>query len=305
MRALLALLTIFLSVEAKGLEAIRLSPSVYFVRGDTGLPSAANRGFNSNAGFIVTGEGVVVFDTLGTPALGRELLEAIRRVTSAPVRRVIVSHYHADHFYGLAPFKAAGAEIWAHRAARAYLESQAPKDRLAERSRSLAPWVPADMPLIAAGRWLEKEESFKLGGLTFRVIPVGPAHTPEDLALLVEEERALFVGDLMFSGRIPFVGDADSRSWIEAIDKVVKYAPAIMVGGHGDASRDATADLRLTRDYLAYLRKTMGAAADELIDFEEAYAKTDWSRYARLPAFEAANRRNAYNTYIRMQGGDK
>jgi hypothetical protein len=79
----------------------------------------------------------------------------------------------------------------------------------------------------------------------------------------------------------------------------------VMVGGHGDASRNAAADLRLTRDYLVYLRKTMGDAADELVDFEEAYRKTDWSRFAHLPAFEAANRRNAYNTYIRMQGGDK
>ena len=49
----------------------------------------------------------------------------------------------------------------------------------------------------------------------------------------------------------------------------------------------------------------MGQAAEDLADFDEAYAKTDWSRFAHLPAFEAANRRNAYNTFIRMQGGDK
>ena len=42
--------------------------------------------------------------------------------------------------------------------------------------------------------------------------------------------------------------------------------------------------------------------ANSLIDFETAYARTDWSRFAHLPAFEAANRRNAWNTYVRMQG---
>ena len=115
----------------------------------------------------------------------------------------------------------------------------------------------------------------------------------------------LFVGDLMFAGRIPFVGDADSRSWITAIDRIVGFNPKILVGGHGDVSRDAAADLRMTRDYLVYLRERMGTAAAELEDFEVAYVKTDWSRFARLPAFEAAKRRNAYNTYIRMQGGDK
>jgi len=299
------LLALLFPAAAWALEPLQVSNSVYFVRGETGLPSSANRGFTSNAGFVVTSEGVVVFDTLGTPVLGRELLAAIRKITPLPVRRVIVSHYHADHFYGLAAFQAAGAEIWAHRAVREYLAGPAPKARLEERSRTLSAWVPADMALVAPSIYLEEERSFKLGGLSFRVFPVGPAHTPEDLALLVEEERVLFVGDLMFAGRVPFVGDADSKAWIAAIDRVQKFEPRVMIGGHGDASRDAVADLRLTRDYLVYLRKVMGAAAEELVDFEEAYAKTDWSRFSHLPAFEAANRRNAYNTYIRMQGGDR
>ena len=306
MRFLLALaLCIALPAPALALEPIRVSDSVYFIRGEAGVPSVANRGNTSNAGFVITREGVVVFDALGTPVLGREFIEAIRRITQAPIRRVIVSHYHADHFYGLPPFKDLGAEIWAHRAARAYLDSPAAKLRLEERQRSLAPWVDGKMRLVPADRWLEGEVSFKLGGLTFRVFPVGPAHTPEDLAMAVEEENVLFVGDLMFAGRIPFVGDADGRSWIAAIDRIVQFKPTVMIGGHGDVSRDAAADLRMTRDYLVYLRDRMGSAASELEDFDTAYAKTDWSRFAQLPAFELANRRNAYNTYIRMQGGDK
>jgi len=304
MRFLVAL-ALCLALPALALEPIRVANNIYFIRGETGVPSAANRGHTSNAGFVITKDGVVVFDALGTPVLGRELIEAIRKMTPAPIRRVIVSHYHADHIYGLPPFKDAGAEIWAHRAGRGYLDSEAARLRLAERRESLAPWVGADMRLVPADRWLDGETSFKLGGLTFRVFPVGPAHTPEDLAMAIEEENVLFVGDLMFAGRIPFVGDADSRAWIAAIDRVVKFNPKVLIGGHGEASRDAAADLRMTRDYLVFLREEMGAAAAELEDFDVAYKRTDWSRFAHLPAFEAANRRNAYNTYIRMQGGDK
>jgi glyoxylase-like metal-dependent hydrolase (beta-lactamase superfamily II) len=293
------------SLNVFSLEPIQVSKSAFYVRGETGLPSQANRGFTSNAGFVLTWDGVVVFDALGTPALGQELLAAIRNLSRTPMRRIVVSHYHADHFYGLPALKADGGEIVAHRAAQIYLASDTAKLRLEERRKSLAPWVDEKTALVPADRWIDGEEVFKLGGLTFRVFPLGPAHTPEDLALLVEEEGVLFVGDLLFSGRLPFVGEADSRGWIAAIDRIVKFNPKVMVGGHGSASYDAAADLRMTRDYLVYLRETMGAAANELVDFEEAYAKTDWSRFAHLPAFEAANRRNAYNTYIRMQGGDK
>jgi hypothetical protein len=45
----------------------------------------------------------------------------------------------------------------------------------------------------------------------------------------------------------------------------------------------------------------MGRAVEEMIPFEEAYAKTDWSNYQSMPAFREANRPNAYNTYILME----
>jgi hypothetical protein len=45
----------------------------------------------------------------------------------------------------------------------------------------------------------------------------------------------------------------------------------------------------------------MGAAVEELETFDEVYERTDWSPFAHLPAFEAANRGNAYNTYLLMQ----
>ncbi|HWS76459.1 MAG TPA: MBL fold metallo-hydrolase, partial [Quisquiliibacterium sp.] len=279
----------------------RLGERAWFVQGDAGPVSRENEGFNSNAGFVVTDEGVVVFDALGSPALGAELLAQIRRITPLPVRRVIVSHYHADHVYGLQPFRDAGAEIWAHRKVREYLATEAPAARLEERRQSLAPWVDARTSVVPPDRYLDGDTGFRLGGLGFRVLAVAPAHTAEDLMLLVEEEGVLFAGDLMFAGRVPFVGDADSRSWLDSVRRLVEMKPRVLVGGHGPASTDAARDLALTRDYLAYLRDSMGRAVEQMLGFDEAYAATDWSRYRDLPAFEAANRRNAYNTYLRME----
>ena len=74
---------------------------------------------------------------------------------------------------------------------------------------------------------------------------------------------------------------------------MIPLAPAVVVPGHGPASRDVARDLAITRDYLAYLRETMGRAARDLEPFDDAYAKTDWSRFRGLPAFEPANRINA------------
>ncbi|MCD6674124.1 MAG: MBL fold metallo-hydrolase [Burkholderiaceae bacterium] len=279
----------------------RVSDRVWYVQGDSGMVSLQNEGFNSNAGFVVTDEGVVVFDALGTPALGAVLLERIRGITKQPVRRVVVSHYHSDHFYGLQAFEDAGAEVWAHRAVHDYLATDADEQRLAERRESLAPWVTDEARIVAPDHYVDGETVFRLGGLTFRLLPAGPAHTTEDLMMLVEEEGVLFAGDLIFAGRVPFVGDADPSAWLAALEKLSAYRPRVVVTGHGRASTDALADLALTRDYLLFLRSEMGKAVDELLDFDEAYRRTDWSRFSSLPAFDDANRRNAYNVYLRMQ----
>ena len=279
----------------------QVSAHGYAFLGEAGMASASNKGFMSNAGFVVTADGVVVFDALGTPVLGRAMIAAIAKVTPQPIRRVIVSHYHADHVYGLQALKAAGAEIWAYRKGEAYFTSGVAAERLAQRRTDLFPWVDEKTVVVKPDLWLDGDTSFRMGGLTFRLIYSEGAHSPEDLMMYVEEDRLLFAGDLIFAGRIPFVGNADSRGWLKAMGKMIALHPAVVVPGHGPVSRDVERDLVLTRDYLTYLRETMGRAARDLEPFDDAYAATDWSRWKGLPAFEQANRQNAYGTYLLME----
>lgn len=282
-------------------NATKVGPHSYYIQGLPGAASAENQGFMSNAGFVVTPAGVVVIDSLGTPPLGKEMIKQIRRVTDQPIKRVIVTHYHADHIYGLQAFKEVGAEIWAHESGKAYLVGDILAERLAQRREELFPWVDETTRVLPADIWLTGDTDFEMGGLHFQVRFVGPAHSGEDLVVYVQEDKALYSGDLVFKGRVPYVGDADSRAWLASLDKLVSFKPAIMVPGHGAVSRQPARDLALTRDYLAYLRNAMGKAVASFIPFEEAYANTDWSRYRHLPAFDAANRRNAYNTYLLME----
>jgi glyoxylase-like metal-dependent hydrolase (beta-lactamase superfamily II) len=221
------------------------------------------------------------------------------------VRYVVLTHYHADHIYGLQVFKEAGATVIAHQAGREYLNSETAALRLQASRDELAPAVDAQTRLVAADRWVDGRTTLQLGGLDFVLQPAGPAHTPEDLVVWVPQLKLLVAGDLVFRGRIPFVGQADSGRWITALDTLLAFDARIIVPGHGPASTSARADLELTRDYLAYLRKTMGEAARNMDPFEEAYARTDWSRFDKLPLFNAANRINAYNTYLLMEQAAK
>jgi glyoxylase-like metal-dependent hydrolase (beta-lactamase superfamily II) len=296
-----ALLLAGLPARAEPLRVQPVAEGVWFAQGEAALGSPANRNFISNAGFVVTREGVLVVDGLGSPALARELLAEIRRITPLPLRYVVVTHYHADHVYGLQVLQQAGAQVVAHRGAADYLGSDTARLRLETSRRELAPWVDEATRLVVPDRWIDGSTTLELGGERFELRHAGPAHTPEDLVLAVPSRGVLFAGDLVFRGRVPFVGQADSRHWIESLGELIALAPQVVVPGHGPLSREPLADLALTRDYLQHLRAAMGRAAAELEPFEDAYARTDWSRFEHLPLFRAPNRMNAYNTYLLLE----
>ena len=300
--SLLGWISTLATAQPASIQAVQLAERVWFVQGNSALGSTGNRNFISNAGFFVTDEGVVVVDALGSPALAQELLREIHRVTPQAIRYVVVTHYHADHIYGLQTLAQAGAKVIGHASAREYLNSDTAQRRLEASRIELAPWIDANTRLVPAEQWLNTQETrFRLGSMDFVVDHVGPAHTPEDVVVFVPQLGVLFAGDLFFQGRIPFVGQADSRLWIQALNRLMKYQPKIVIPGHGPASTNPMVDMTMTRDYLLYLRKTMGEAAKNMEPFEEVYAKTDWSRFESIPLFRVANRMNAYNTYLLME----
>lgn len=304
---LLGLLLCLLAPLARAAEAAppvvarQVSPSAWYVEGASALGSPANRNFISNAAFVVTPAGVVVVDALGSPALAQELVAQIRKVTDQPVTHVIVTHYHADHIYGLQTFKALGARIIAHGAARTYLNSDTARLRLEASREELAPWVNDDTRLVEADEWLAADKTLMVGGTEFRIKIVGPSHTPEDLVVYLPKEKVLFAGDLVFRSRIPYVGQADSQHWIAALKTLLTFDADVIVPGHGPLSREARQDMQLTHDYLVYLRASMGKAAANLEPFDDAYRNTDWSQFEHLPLFRVANRMNAYNTYLLLE----
>ena len=98
--------------------------------GDTGRGSEGR----PNAGFVVTSEGVVVIDALASPQQGQQLVDAIRRVTPAPITWLVLTHHHPDHHFGAIVFRRLGAKVIAH-PDRRVLASEAGEDAL------IADWV--------------------------------------------------------------------------------------------------------------------------------------------------------------------
>ena len=281
------------------MEPVQIATHSYYVQGPPGTPTD-NEGFMANAGFVVTNEGVVIFDALGTPALSYLLLPKIRSITDKPIVKVVMSHYHADHLYGLQVFKELGAEVIAPIGAKDYLSSPAAEGRLKQRRETLFPWVDDKTYLVKPDKLVEKTFEFTVGGVNFVVRPLGSTHSNGDQMLYVKQDKALFAGDLVFEGRVPFVAGSNPKHWMENISSLDASELKVIVPGHGPASHEPKSALTFTLDYLHFVHDSMAEAVENLMSFDEAYAAMDWSRYENLPAAQV-NRMNAYSVYLGLE----
>jgi len=282
---------------------------IYYTLGNPGIPDQQNEGNTSNAGFTVTPDGVVVFDALGTPSLGWNLLAAIRKVTDLPVRYNVVSHYHADHIYGLQAFKDhTSSVVIAQERALEYREDEETSgeranQRLDQRRQALAPWVDEKTRVVPPDITFKQQATLYLGGKRFVLLYAGPAHSASDSMMMIEPDGVLFAGDVVQNGRIPFMNadDVDTANWLRSLGEVEKLDPKFIIPGHGRPSTDVKDAIAFTRDYITYVRAAMGNAVADWIEFDSAYGRTDWSKYKNVPAFDANNRGNAYRIYLELE----
>jgi glyoxylase-like metal-dependent hydrolase (beta-lactamase superfamily II) len=282
---------------------------IWYSTGNPGIPGKDNEGNTSNAGFVVTSDGVVVFDALGTPSLGWALLQEIKKVTGKKIRYVVASHYHADHIYGLQAFRDhTEAIIVAQQRASEYRENEETADekanqRLDQRRGALSPWVDANTRVVPPDITFDERMTIVLGDRRLTLLYAGPAHSSSDIMMMVEPDGVLFAGDIVQNGRIPFMNsdDVSTVQWLKALDEVERLGPKFIIPGHGRTSTEARQAIAFTRDYINYLRDTMGRAVQSWTDFDAAYEQTDWSKYRELPAFASNNRGNAYRIFLELE----
>jgi len=278
----------------------QVSEHVYYVQGKAGI-ATDNKGFISNASVIFTDEGIVIFDALGSPSLSQKLVNEIRKKSSKPIKKVFISHYHADHFFGTQTFKDLGAEVIAPSGAMKYLSSEGADIRLNERRKSLKPWVNDKTYLVTPDKLVTADEEFSLGGIDFKITHFGSAHSHGDMSLYVKQDKVLLSGDIVFTGRIPFIGGDQIDNWIAKINELASVDADWVIPGHGTAFSNKQDGIKLTRDYLILMRDTMKTAISEMTPFDETYANTDWSQFENLPAFKTGNRINAYRVYLAIE----
>jgi cyclase len=237
---------------------------------------------SANSTFLVSDQGILVVDTGLNAQEGRKLLDEVRKVSQAPVRWIVNTHYHPDHRGGngvVGP----DAAIISTEFTRLHAEKPTRESSVNETvgSQGLVLYV---------------------GGHEVRIYFPGPAHTRGDLVVYFPDEHAIATGDLFLNNSCPAMDDGDMENWIAALDRMLELPVEHVVPGHfGLATKN---ELHHFRNYLADLCdqvKRMRNKGLFLAQVQKALVLSDYKDLRQFPQYEATFKDNAAAYYKQLE----
>jgi cyclase len=198
-----------------------------------------------NAGAIVGPNWAIVIDTLALPEETLEIRQFIEQELQVPVRYVINTHYHADHTWGNYLFP--NATILSSTLCRQLIDT---KGRASlEEAKKQGTTFRQGRIVLPHLTFSEGNMNLRIGKKTLTMIPL-PGHSPDNIGVVVEEDRVLFAGDVFMP--IPYIVDGDADDMIVSLKEIGKMGLENVVQGHGDIVLRGEVEISI-KDNLAYL----------------------------------------------------
>jgi cyclase len=256
-----------------------------------GVYARVGNNFESNAGIILTQDGVVVIDSGHNPVEGRKLLEVIKKLTSMPVRMLIDTEPHPDHTTAHFIFSPPAVII---AAAGAGDSMRSRESEVAKRIQQLAATSPAMKTAVEGYKFIPPHVEYNqamtvnIGGRTLQLTYLKGVHSEADTAIWLPKERVLFSASAFVSEQInvfrPIVNIPD----ILAAGKLMKALnPEHVVPGHGPLGTAKIFDDG--EKYYALLVERVGAlvkagkSLDEIKKEVKMPEYAHWASQERMP----------------------
>ena len=206
---------------------IKLAENVYAYE-DLNGDISSNLAFTTNSLIVVTSQGVLVADGQGSVAKTKRMVEEIGKLTTQPIRYMVVCADHGDHIAGNSALPS-NVTLIAHPTSKAVIERGA--QAAAGRGGAAAAAT-----VLVPQETVSDKRVLRMGDTEIQILFLGRAHTGGDLHIFLPRENILFMSEAFFNRLYPSVGGSRSAypiEWIETIKKAEALNARVMVPGHG------------------------------------------------------------------------
>ncbi|WP_136681062.1 quinoprotein relay system zinc metallohydrolase 1 [Neptunomonas sp. XY-337] len=258
------------------LKAQLIAPNTYVLQGKLEDFSRENGGNIVNTGFIVTEEGVVVIDTGPSLRYGRALREVIKQTTDQPIKLVLNTHHHPDHFLGNQAFS--DVDIYALKQTSEQIAQHG--DAFAENMyRLVGDWMRSTE--VEVPRKVITESEITLGSHRLALMPFS-GHSGADLVIKDHKTGVVFAADMVFYQRALTTPHTPGLAiWLEQITELGELDYTVMVPGHGPLIEDGRAIAQM-QSYLRWLDQSLTKAAQAGLSMTEVMKTPIKAEFAEL-----------------------
>jgi len=247
-----------------------------------------------NASFVVGSKGVAVIDTGGSIKVGKQLREAIRKVTPLPVLYVINTHVHPDHIYGNAAFLDDKPEFVGHDKLSVAMELR--REQYAKINAKLLGEDAKGSELVKPTMTVKTTLELDLGDRKLVLTAHPNAHTNTDVSVLESKTNTEFTGDLLFIERTPVL-EGDIKGMIAEVEKFKSQPIKQVVPGHGPATKNWLQAVENEQRYLNTLLTDIRASIKKGESMESTMNTAAVGEKDKWLLFDIANRRNVNSLY--------
>ena len=277
------------------LKPVQISKSVWQFLGKNEIITKENGGNMVNTYWLRTPKHWVVIDTGPTYLYAQQAHNIMKKISDLPIKMVINTHKHDDHWMGNSYYKKLGIDIYA-------TKLQDEEDDTKDTNRIFNILNKEDQfktELVKIDKFITKNKVMNIDEVELEFILLEKtSHTKEDILVYMKNEEVLFCSDLLFSERITSIRDGSIEGSLESLDIIEEINPKVYANGHGKYT-DKTA-LNDMRKYLTLLKTSALEAIEEDIDMSDYIKTTNFEEFKNHKLYDTLNKDNlgyAYREY--------
>lgn len=267
--------------------------------------------------FVISNEGVVVYDGGGSATMAERVIAKIRSLTDRPVTHVVISHWHGDHNFGIFRYleEFANVQVIAHRFTQEVFEGtridyidgypeQIPQlkeqlstalsngttmrgDPITDVVRDIYERMLEDADMIHADNnrakvthatiTFEDKLVVRSGDRSIEILYLGDGNTAGDILMWLPEEKIVATGDVVVHP-VQYAFNMPPKKWGQTLRRINELGYEILVPGHGNIQRDQQFVNLLIEAADSVVRQRDKLVADGVAE-EEAIKQIDFSEF--------------------------
>jgi len=278
------------------LKAKKVAENVYCFFGTLENISKKNGGNMVNSCYVKTNKGFVVIDSGPTFSYANQAYTQMQKIAPLPIKYVINTHDHDDHWLGNSFYKSKGALLIGPNT----YEQNVASNMKTRMEQILGKKLYGKTKIVKLDKVVDHNLTFDLGGEVFAIKqPLPIAHTKGDLVVYLPNKKVLFVGDLVFNGRLTSLRDGSIIGSLKALDVIDGYKAKTIISGHGyQVDKNSTSEFRT---YLSKIKKEVLKALDDGVEMQEITEKVQMPHFKKLKLYDVLHNRTVLDAYKELE----